>query len=89
MNDSGGMARVFSWIGLAVAIALMVIFFAFLFQGGTCNDAAVGQRETSCTTGPAVGVGAAWGIAVTDSIVVVFATVRAVAIGRRLEKTAR
>ncbi|WP_157510038.1 hypothetical protein [Frondihabitans sp. Leaf304] len=86
MNTSGGMSRVVGWISAAVLAALVTVFFAFVLQGGSCLDAAPGEGESSCTTGPAIGATAALVVGVVGSFVVILATARAIVLGRRLRR---
>jgi hypothetical protein len=90
MNNSQSLTRLFGWLGAAVAAALVVLFFVFVFQGGSCSDAAPGQGDSVCTSGgPAVGAAAAWGITIVGGIVIIFSVTRAVLIGRRRNKMER
>lgn len=73
----------FGWIAVAVATALVVFFFAVVFQSTTCFDAAPGEGESYCTTGPAIGVPAVWGFTIVGGVIIVFSVIRAVLIGRR------
>lgn len=88
MNTSGGMSRVVGWISAAVLAALVTVFFAFVLKGGSCLDAAPGEGESSCTTGPAIGATAALVVGIVGSVVVILASARAVVLGRRLRRAA-
>jgi hypothetical protein len=69
--------RALAWSGVAVS-AVLVVAFAAMFQVSSCADAALGEGESVCTTGPAVGVPALWAVVVIGAVVVLVAVWRAV-----------
>jgi hypothetical protein len=77
------MGRVVGWIVVAIAAVLVIVFFALVLQGGSCNDGATGGADSACNaTGPAVGVGGMWVISVIGIAVFAVAIWRAVAAAR-------
>ncbi|GAA3342745.1 hypothetical protein GCM10017714_32420 [Curtobacterium pusillum] len=76
------MNRVAAWYAVTV-VTIVIVLFCALYQVGSCADAARGDGESVCTSGPAVGVPALW------SIVVVGASVVAVAIWQIIRNTRR
>lgn len=79
---NSGVGRVAGWIAVAVAAGLVVVFFAFVLQGSSCNDAASGTDSTCSGTGPAVGTAGVWVISVLGSAVIAIAIWRAIAAAR-------
>ena len=72
----------FVWIALAAVAAATMLFFDVLAWTGACYDAVEGG-ESYCTSGPMVGVAAAWVIGVVFGVVLVGSVVQAVRVARR------
>lgn len=62
--------RVVAWSTVAV-ISIVIVGIFFLFQVSGCADAAPGEGESTCTSGPAIGVPGLWTVAVIGAAVVV------------------
>ena len=71
------MHRVTAWSTVAVVTAVVVAFVALL-RMDSCADAALGEGESVCTSGPAVGVPLLWWIVVVGTAVVAVAIWNAV-----------
>ena len=71
------MHRVAAWSTVAVVTAVVVVFVALL-RMDSCADAALGEGESVCTSGPAVGVPLLWWIVVVGTAVVTVAIWNAV-----------
>lgn len=79
------MNRVVAWTAVAIISTLIVVFFA-MYQVGSCADAAPGQGESVCTSGPAIGVPGLWVVSIIGAVVVAVAVWRIVRAWRVLSR---
>ena len=63
------MDRVIAWSTVAVLTIVVVLFFG-LVQVTSCADAAPGQGESVCTTGPMGGAAVFWSVVIVGTAVV-------------------
>lgn len=71
------MHRGIAWSTVAV-VTLIVVVFSALLRVSSCADAAAGEGESVCNSGPAVGVPLLWGIVLVGAVVVAVAIWNAV-----------
>lgn len=65
------------WLVAAVLVPAVVVLCAFGLTTGSCSDAAPGTGlESSCTTGPMVGLAGAWILSAGAAVFAVCALLR-------------
>ena len=75
--------KAWEWIVAALMTVIVVPATAFGYETGVCVDYAVHlPAESYCTSGPAVGVTAAWLLSVGALVFAVYAVRRGLRIGR-------
>ena len=76
------------WLGAAVLVTLAVALLVFGLRTGQCVDYVSGSAgQSSCTSGPAMGVPGAWVLGVGGGLFVAYALYRA--LGGRSRKSPR
>lgn len=76
------------WLGAAVLVTLVVALLVFGLRTGQCVDYVSGSAgQSSCTSGPAMGVPGAWVLGVVGGLFVAYALYRA--LGGRSRKSPR